>query len=90
MDEKIASIKKNDIWKLVPRPSRKKPIGVKWIYKENKNIKWEVERYKVRLVEKDYSQKHEIDYDKVFAPIARLETIWLIIAMASQHRLRIY
>jgi len=36
MDEKIASIKKNDIWKLVPRPSRKKPIGVKWIYKENK------------------------------------------------------
>jgi len=49
-----------------------------------------VERYKVRLVEKDYSQKHEIDYDKVFAPIARLETIWLIIDMASQHRLRIY
>ena len=33
-----------------------------------------MERYKARLVEKDYSQKHEIDYDKVFAPVARLET----------------
>jgi len=39
MDEKIASIKKNDTWKLVPRPNEKKPIGVKWIYKEKKNAK---------------------------------------------------
>jgi hypothetical protein len=39
MDEKIASIEKNDTWKLVPRPSGKKPIGVKWIYKEKKNAK---------------------------------------------------
>jgi hypothetical protein len=39
MDEKIASIEKNDTWKLVPRPNEKKPIGVKWIYKEKKNAK---------------------------------------------------
>jgi hypothetical protein len=68
----------------------KKPIGVKWIYKENKNAKEKVERYKVRLVAKGYTQKHEIDYDKVFTPVARLETIQLIIATASQHRWRIY
>jgi hypothetical protein len=29
MDEEIASIEKNNIWKLVPRPKEKKPIGVK-------------------------------------------------------------
>jgi hypothetical protein len=68
----------------------KKPIGVKWIYKENKNAKEKVERYKVRLVAKGYTQKHEIDYDKVFTPVARLETIQLIIATTSQHRWRIY
>jgi hypothetical protein len=68
----------------------KKPIGVKWIYKENKNAKEKVERYKVRLVAKGYTQKHEIDYDKVFTPVARLETIQLIIATAFQHRWRIY
>ena len=55
MDEEIASIKKNDIQKLVPRPNGKKPIGVKWIYKEKKNAKEEVERYKARLVEKGYN-----------------------------------
>jgi hypothetical protein len=75
---------------LILRPNGKKPIGVKWIYKEKKNAKEKVERYKVRLVAKGYSQKHEIDYDEVFAPVARLETIQLIIATASQHRWRIY
>jgi hypothetical protein len=75
---------------LILRPNGKKPIGVKWIYKENKNAKEKVERYNVRLVAKSYTQKHEIDYDKVFTPVARLETIQLIIATASQHRWRIY
>jgi uncharacterized radical SAM superfamily protein len=34
-----------------------------------------IERYKTKLVAKDYSQKHELNYDEVFAPVARLETI---------------
>ena len=75
----IAWIEKNDTWILVPKLNEKKPIGVKWIYKEKKNAKKEVERYKAQLVAKSYSQKHEIDYEEVFAPITRLETIRLII-----------
>jgi hypothetical protein len=58
---------------LVPRPNRKKLIGVKWIYKKKKRIP--MERYKAKLVAKDYSQKHGLNYDEVFAPVARLETI---------------
>ena len=48
----------------------KKPIDFKQIYKEKKNTKGEVERYKVKLVTKGCSQKHEIDYDEIFAPVA--------------------
>jgi hypothetical protein len=58
-----------------PRPRGQKSINVKWIFKENNNAKREVKRYKARLVTKDYSQKHETDYDKVFALIVILETI---------------
>jgi hypothetical protein len=68
---------------LISRPNKKKPIGVKWIYKEKKNIKEEVERYKARLIVKSYSQKHGIDYEEVFTPVTRMKTIRLIIATAA-------
>jgi hypothetical protein len=58
---------------LIPRPSGKKPIGFKWIYKEKNNAKKEeVERYNAKLVVKGYSQKHEIEYDEVFALVVTL------------------
>jgi len=75
---------------LVPRPNEKKSIGVKWIYKEKKNVKGEVERYKARLVATGYNQKYGIDYEEFFSPVAGLETIRLIIVTVAQHRWRIY
>jgi len=90
MDEEIASFKKNGTWKLVLKLNEKNPIDVKWIYKEKKNVKWEIKRYKTRLVAKDYSQKQEIDYDEIFALVARLEIIQLIIVITVLHRWKIF
>jgi len=90
MDEEIHAIEKNDTWKLTYLPENKKAIGVKWVYKTKKNVKGEVQRYKARLVAKGYKQREDIDYGEVFAPIARLETIKLMISLAAQHRWKIY
>ena len=49
-----------------------------------------MQRYKARLVAKGYKQRECIDYREVFAPIARLETIRLMISLAAQHRWKIY
>jgi len=65
---------------------RGRPIGVKWVYKKKTNAEGEVERYKTRLVVKGYKQKEGIDYDEVFAPVTRMETIKLLISLAAQHR----
>ncbi|KAG6390686.1 hypothetical protein SASPL_148425 [Salvia splendens] len=57
MDEEINAIEKNDTWSLTTLPEGRKAIGVKWVYKTKKNANGEVQRYKVRLVAKEYKQK---------------------------------
>ena len=54
---------------LMPRAMK---IRVKWIYKTKLNEFGEVEKYKARLVVKGYTQKHEIDYMEVYAPVVRM------------------
>ena len=90
MDDEIKPIEKNDTFELTTLPKGYKPIGVKWVYKIKKNAKGEVKKYKARLVSKGYSQEAGIDYDEVFAPVARLETVRLIISLAAQNRWKIH
>lgn len=89
MDDEIEAIQKNDTWELAILPKGHKAIGVKWVYKMKKNANGKVERYKARLVAKGYSQRAGIDYDEVFAPVARLETIRLLISLAAQNKWKI-
>lgn len=72
MDEEIKSIVKNDTWELTTLPKCHKAIGVKWVYKMKKNTKGEIENYKARLVAKNYRLNVGIDYDEVFASVARI------------------
>ena len=84
MRKKIEAIKKNSTWDLVKPPQKCRPIGVKWIYKTKRNSTREITRYKARLVAKSYNQKRGIDYDEVFSPVARAESIPIVIALAAQ------
>lgn len=84
-EEKIASIEKNQTWFLVDLPAGSKAIGLKWVFKVKRNPDGSVNKYKARLVAKGYVQRHGVDYDEVFAPVARIETIRLIIALAASH-----
>jgi hypothetical protein len=61
---------------------------VKWVFKAKKNAKGEIERYKARLVVKGYSQLPGIDYGEVFAPVARVETIRIVISFVAQNNWR--
>ena len=89
MDKEIKVIKKNDTRELATLPTGKKTIDLKWAYKLKKNAKGEVERYKTRLVVKGYTQRQGIDYDEVFALVASLETIRLIISLPAQNQWKI-
>jgi hypothetical protein len=83
MDNEMQSICKNGTWELAILPPGQKPIGLKWVYKLKKNADGEVVKHKARLVAKGYVQQQGVDFDEVFAPVARLDTIRLILALAA-------
>jgi Reverse transcriptase (RNA-dependent DNA polymerase)/gag-polypeptide of LTR copia-type/Integrase core domain/GAG-pre-integrase domain len=90
MEAEIYMIEKNNTWELVDRPKDREVIGVKWIYKTKLNADGSVQKFKARLVAKGFKQKPGIDYYETYAPVARLETIRTIIALAAQKKWRLY
>ncbi|CAL9023657.1 unnamed protein product [Prunus brigantina] len=90
MEAELEMIEKNNTWQLVERPFNKPVIGIKWVYKTKLNLDGTVQKNKARLVAKGYSQKPGIDYNETFAPVARLDTIRTLIALAAQKEWNLY
>jgi hypothetical protein len=81
MEEEYDFIMKTNTWELIELPKHKNPIGCKWIYKPKFKVDGSIEKYKARLVVKGYSQ----NYAETFAPVAKLKTIRLLIALAKKY-----
>ncbi|KAL0303191.1 UNVERIFIED_CONTAM: Copia protein [Sesamum radiatum] len=90
MDEEIACIEKNHRWDLVHLPDGKNVIGVKWIYKTKYKEDGSIHKHKARLVVKGYSQQPGIDFIETFAPLARMETIRIVLVISAQLGLPVY
>jgi len=83
MNEEYESIMKNDVWDVVPRPKDKFEVTSKGLYKIKHGADGSVEKFKVRFVARGFSQKEGVDYDEIFAPVARYITIHSIIALTA-------
>ena len=89
-DEVLQFQKRNDVWTLVPRLKDKHIIGTKWIFRNKTNKKGNVIYNKARLVAQGYSQMEGIDYDETFTPVARMESIRILLALACHLRFKLY
>ena len=71
-------------WDVVERPTKTNVVSCKWVFKVKKNAAGEVDKYKARLVARGFTQQLGVDYDETYAPVARLASIRLILAIAAR------
>ncbi|GJS70414.1 putative ribonuclease H-like domain-containing protein [Tanacetum coccineum] len=83
MQEELLQFKLQQVWILLDLLNRKKAIRTKWVFRNKKNERGIVIRNKARLVAQGHRQEEGIDYEEVFAPVARIEAIRLFLAYAS-------
>lgn len=84
MKKEIEAVEKNKTWELTELPAGHKAIGLKWVLKLKKDANGRIVKHKARIVAKGYVQKQGIDFEEIFAPVTRLETVRLLLALAAK------
>ena len=63
---------------------------MKWVYNTKRKIEGKIERQKERLVVKGYTQQQGRDYEEIFAPVARMETVRKGLSISAQQKWKVY
>ncbi|GKD28818.1 retrovirus-related pol polyprotein from transposon TNT 1-94, partial [Tanacetum coccineum] len=90
MQEELHQFDRLEVWELVDKPFGKTVINLKWLWNNKKDEDNTVIHNKTRLVAKGYKQAEGIDFEESFAPVARLETVWIFVAYAAHRSFHIY
>jgi hypothetical protein len=89
MQEELNNFTRNEVWYLIPHPNQN-VVCTKWVFHNKQDEHGLVIRNKARLVAKEYSQVEDLDFDETYAPVARLESIHILLAYATYHGFKLY
>ncbi|GJS84294.1 retrovirus-related pol polyprotein from transposon TNT 1-94 [Tanacetum coccineum] len=90
MQEELHEFERLEVWELVSRPDKVMVITLKWIYKVKLDELGGILKNKARLVARGYCQKEGIDFEESFAPVARLEAVWIFLVFAAHMNMIVY
>ncbi|KAI1004256.1 hypothetical protein K3495_g3954 [Podosphaera aphanis] len=86
VEEEMDALNRNDTWEIVTRPQNRNVVGSKWVFKIKRKADGSIERYKARLVAKGFSPQPGRDCDDTYAPVARYDSLRLLLALAAHKR----
>ena len=90
MNEEYRSLLANDTWDLVPLPKGRKLVRCRWVYKTKFGPNGKVDRHKAHLVAKGFSQVEGIDYTETFSPIAKMNSIYLVLSLVASFKWEVH
>ena len=91
MHEVLHNFKRNQVWTLVEKPDNNHNIiGTKWVFRNKQDEDGQVVRNKACLVAQGYTQVEGMDYGETYAPVARFESIRILLAYANHHDITLY
>ena len=90
MHDEFHQFQKNDVWTLVPILEGINIIGTKWIFCKKTDEEGNVICNKARLVAQGYTQVEGVDFDETFAPVAHIESIRILLALACHLKFKLY
>ena len=90
MYDELIQFQRNDVWTLVPRPKGRHIISTKWIFRNKTDEEGNVICNKARPIAQGYLQMEGVDYDETFAPLARMESIRILLTLACHLKFKLY
>jgi hypothetical protein len=90
MEVELQAIQDNETWSPSSLPQGHRAIGMKWVFKVKRDPAGNIVKYKARLVAKGYAQHQGIDFDEVFALVARMEIVRLLLALAAHGKWQVH
>ena len=90
MESEMASLRENQVFRLVPRPAGKKVVKSKWVFRVKYNETGAVEKFKARVVAKGFGQVEGVNYDQTFSPTVKFESIKQLVALGASKQLHMH
>jgi hypothetical protein len=90
MHEELEIFERNQVWTLVESPRDVNVIGTKWVFKNKQGDDGKIVRNKVHLITQGFSQVEGLDFGKMFAPVAHLEAIRILLAFVTTKGFKLY